>query len=371
MMLSRIPRSVAVSLSLWGLHTELRPLLDCGPVVDVFIVFHETDAAQANAIKEALEATGFQCALATSDQRDFRNSSETALDPAVVVLWSRASVASPVIQDQALRALMGLQLVPVKIEKGKLPPGDLRSAASLSVDLRGWQGDPRAGNFPLLVRVIPGMREQALRMRRDATTASVSSAPGPSTPSPILTAIRNSQTGRPATPPPSFASPPPSTVSQAGTLFICYRRDDTQGEAGRLHDLLTATFGDDSVIMDVESVPLGIDYVDHISQQIGHCAAVVVMIGRQWLTITDKRGCRRLDDREDLVRMEIAAALKQKVPVIPVLVQNAAMPDREDLPDDIRLLARRNGIALRHDQWREGVDRLLKDLKSVIGHAAG
>jgi hypothetical protein len=174
------------------------------------------------------------------------------------------------------------------------------------------------------------------------------------------------------TPPelPSLASTLSSTVSEAGRLFICYRRDDTEGEAGRLHDGLSATFGVDAIIMDVDSVPLGMDYVDHISEQIGCCKAVVVMIGRQWLVTQDKKGRRRLDDPEDLVRMEIAAALKRKVPVIPVLVQNATMPDREDLPDEIRLLTRRNGVTLRHDQWRDGVERLVTALKMVIGRAA-
>ena len=35
-------------------------------------------------------------------------------------------------------------------------------------------------------------------------------------------------------------------------------------------------------------------------------------------------------------------------------------------PNDIRLFARRNGIALRHEQWREGVERLLKELNQVM-----
>ena len=71
------------------------------------------------------------------------------------------------------------------------------------------------------------------------------------------------------------------------------------------------------------------------------------MIGKRWLTIKDRKRRRRLDSADDLVRAEIRAALQQKIPVIPVTVQNAAMPQTEDLPDDIRLLARRNGIQLR------------------------
>jgi hypothetical protein len=119
--------------------------------------------------------------------------------------------------------------------------------------------------------------------------------------------------------------------------------------------------------MDIDSVPFGIDFVDYVSAQISQCKAVVVMIGKQWLKIKDKSRRRRLDDPDDLVRAESAAALRQKIPVIPVLVQNATMPSATDLPEDIRLLARRNAIALHHDQWREGVELLLKELNPVMG----
>jgi hypothetical protein len=66
------------------------------------------------------------------------------------------------------------------------------------------------------------------------------------------------------------------------------------------------------------------------------------------------------------VRAEIRAALQQKIPVIPVTVQNAAMPQAEDLPDDIRLLARRNGIQLDAARWRTDVERLIKELDQLM-----
>lgn len=151
------------------------------------------------------------------------------------------------------------------------------------------------------------------------------------------------------------------------TVFLCYRREDTQDAAGRLHDRLADAYGHDRVFMDVDSVPLGIDFVEHVSEQISRCSAVIVMIGKRWLTIKDRRRRRRLDNEDDLVRAEIRAALHQKIPVIPVVVQDASMPGSEDLPEDIRLLARRNGIQLRADQWRQGVDRLLRELDLLIG----
>ena len=84
--------------------------------------------------------------------------------------------------------------------------------------------------------------------------------------------------------------------------------------------------------MDIDSVPLGIDFVEHVTEQISKCSAVIVMIGKQWLKIRDKKRRRRLDNEDDLVRAEIRAALQQKIPVIPVTVQNAEMPQARNCP---------------------------------------
>ena len=159
--------------------------------------------------------------------------------------------------------------------------------------------------------------------------------------------------------------------ARSSTIFLCYRREDTQDAAGRLHDRLVDTYGRDRVFMDIDSVPLGIDFVEHVTEQIGKCSAVIVMIGKQWQTIKDKKRRRRLDNDDDLVRAEIRAALQQKVPVIPVTVQNAAMPQAEDLPDDIRLLARRNGIDLSATRWTTDVERLIKELDRVMKPSSG
>jgi pyruvate/2-oxoglutarate dehydrogenase complex dihydrolipoamide acyltransferase (E2) component len=157
-----------------------------------------------------------------------------------------------------------------------------------------------------------------------------------------------------------------AAVPSRRELFICYRREDSEHAAGRLYERLIGAFGDDAVFMDIDSIPLGADFVDHVNEQIACCVATIVMIGPGWLDALDKRGRRRLDNPEDTVRAEIAAALKQKIPVIPVLVQNAAMPLAEELPDDIKVLARRNGIELSHGRWKTDVDRLIDQLHTVV-----
>jgi TIR domain len=150
-------------------------------------------------------------------------------------------------------------------------------------------------------------------------------------------------------------------ASSSPRVFICYRREDTQDASGRLRDDLADAYGPEHVFMDIDSIPLGIDFVEYISDQICRCSAVIVVIGNRWLKLRDK-GRRRLNNPDDPVRAEIAVALRQGILVIPVLVQGAKMPRAEQLPQSIKALPRRNGIDLSGPAWKAGMERLRKDL---------
>ena len=153
---------------------------------------------------------------------------------------------------------------------------------------------------------------------------------------------------------------------RATTVFICYRREDSADAAGRLHDRLVDAYGRDRVFMDIDSIPAGIDFVEHVSEQIARCSAVLVVIGKQWLKAKDKGRRRRLDNENDFVRAEVAAALEQKIRVIPVLVQDAKMPTAADLPESISAFARRNAMELNASRWGTDVERLIKELNQVM-----
>jgi hypothetical protein len=83
-----------------------------------------------------------------------------------------------------------------------------------------------------------------------------------------------------------------------------------------------------------------------INRAVGSCDVLLAVIGDQWLTITDEQGRRRLDDPADFVRLEIQAALKRDVRIIPILVGGAHMPDADELPDDLTGLVRRQALEL-------------------------
>ena len=153
----------------------------------------------------------------------------------------------------------------------------------------------------------------------------------------------------------------------AGRVFISYRRQETSGLAGRLYDRLAARFGDDQVFMDVDTIALGVDFADVITQAVSTCEVLLAVIGPRWLTATDEDGQRRLDDPDDIVRLEIAAALERGIRVIPILVEGAAMPRRRQLPDELAKLARRNALILRHESFRFDADRLLDAIEPILG----
>jgi TonB family protein len=152
-----------------------------------------------------------------------------------------------------------------------------------------------------------------------------------------------------------------------GAIFISYRRNDSQGEAGRLFDDLVQRFGEDMVFMDVAGIEAGRDFRKAIEESVSKCGVLLVVMGPQWLDARDENGARRLDDPGDFVRIETASALRRDIPVIPVLVHGAAMPRAEQLPENLTDLAYRNCIELTHARWKSDTQLLIDALRRLLG----
>ncbi|HEY7556557.1 MAG TPA: toll/interleukin-1 receptor domain-containing protein [Candidatus Binatia bacterium] len=153
-------------------------------------------------------------------------------------------------------------------------------------------------------------------------------------------------------------------------IFISYRRDDTAPYAGRLYDRLNKEFDDDHVFMDIDAIDPGEDFVEVINQKLDACSAVIALIGKAWLSAADETGGRRLDNPDDYVRRELAAALARKVRVIPVLVGGAGMPRSDKLPDELMPLSRRNAIEISDTRFHSDVDRLVQALRKALATSA-
>ncbi len=155
-----------------------------------------------------------------------------------------------------------------------------------------------------------------------------------------------------------------------GAIFVSYRREDSQGEARALSLELGQLLGKDSVFMDGDSIALGRDFRQVLHERLASCDILLALIGPEWLDARDATGTRRLDSATDFVRQEIAAALKRNIPVTPVLVRGARMPEQEKLPNDLKDLAFRNGFELSHTRWESDVREMVKRLNigTAIAH---
>jgi len=149
-------------------------------------------------------------------------------------------------------------------------------------------------------------------------------------------------------------------------IAISYRRDDTKPITGRLYDHLAAEFGEERVFMDIDAVPYGVDFREHVQHSLEKADVLLVVIGRKWL---GRRGRRtRIQESEDYVRSEVAAALKMGTPIIPVLIDNTPMPSAEVLPDEIKALSFRNGLTLDSGvDFHHHVTRLIYRIKELSG----
>ena len=111
--------------------------------------------------------------------------------------------------------------------------------------------------------------------------------------------------------------------------------------------------------MDVSTIEPGSDFIESINDALSRCSVLIAVIGEHWLGMTDERGIGRLHNPGDYVRLEIETALRRGIRVIPVLVENAAVPTSDELPESMTRLARRHGIAMSHANFASDVKRLI------------
>jgi TIR domain len=152
----------------------------------------------------------------------------------------------------------------------------------------------------------------------------------------------------------------------AGRIFISYRREDAAPAAGWLFDRLAAHFGPQQVVKDVDLDRPGRNPAEVIAAAVASCDALVVLIGRQWLTAAAPDGLRRLSDPADSVRLEIEAAMARDIQVIPVLVNGADLPQAGALPPSLSGLARADELELSPNRAEADVVWLLEVLDRSV-----
>jgi TIR domain len=147
-------------------------------------------------------------------------------------------------------------------------------------------------------------------------------------------------------------------------VFISYRRADANYPARMIYNAFRAVLPRNNVFMDVDSIPLGADFVETLEGWVEKCEILLALIGPGWADAIDPKTSRkRLQNDYDFVRVEIREALKRGIPVVPVLLDGTPMPDPEHLPDDLRRLVRRQAEFVDFRTFDADVERLIKKLE--------
>jgi formylglycine-generating enzyme required for sulfatase activity len=121
-------------------------------------------------------------------------------------------------------------------------------------------------------------------------------------------------------------------------IFLSYRAGDMQGQApliaGKIVQRLTAHYGNGSVITSPPVVPEGVNFDDFIAGTVGRSDVLLAIIGPAWTGTMQ----RLVNDSQDFVREEIVNAIRLRLPVVPVLLDDTPMPSAEELPPGLSAL---------------------------------
>jgi hypothetical protein len=134
-----------------------------------------------------------------------------------------------------------------------------------------------------------------------------------------------------------------------------------------LGEKLQEVFGNKAIFIDIDNIPLGVDFRTHVDSAIGRSDILLALIGDSWLEAESKDGNRKIDKETDLVRIEIESALDRKIPVVPVLVDNAQMPNESELPESLSSLPYRNAAEIRPGRdLKNHINMLVKGLEMYL-----
>jgi TIR domain len=163
----------------------------------------------------------------------------------------------------------------------------------------------------------------------------------------------------------STGDPLPRMRDRRPRIFISYRRSDSAAIVGHIYERLSARYRQESVFRDINKMPLGKNFYDHIREELAGCDVVLVVIGPQWLSI-DAQGQSRIQQADDPVRLEVEAALASGAIVIPVLVEGASIPTSADLPESLKAFPALAGTRVNVEDFDAHIERLSQSIDEIL-----
>ena len=162
----------------------------------------------------------------------------------------------------------------------------------------------------------------------------------------------------------------PNRASQGGAaisqIFVNFRVGDAQDTAVLIDEKLCRVFGSDAVFRSSRAIPAGSSFAPELLRAAAECSVMLVVIGPNWLTITDDSGCPKLHSPGDWVRFEIELALRHGARVVPVLVGDVKLPAADQLPSTIAELPGKQHIRLHHRQMDYGLMQVADEIRRIL-----
>jgi pterin-4a-carbinolamine dehydratase len=147
-------------------------------------------------------------------------------------------------------------------------------------------------------------------------------------------------------------------------IFISYRRVDASPQSLALRLELETRLKAANVFLDTGTIEAGSIWSSSIEDALRAANVILVLVGRLWLK-PDHTGKRRIDDPQDWVRKEVRFALESKATsILPILIDGAPGLREEELPDDLKGLARIQAARLSIESWNRDIDALLSTFRS-------
>lgn len=146
------------------------------------------------------------------------------------------------------------------------------------------------------------------------------------------------------------------------SVFISYRRAQGLQEARKIASYLGRLLPPSRIFFDQDSIEGGSEFPEMIRQALHKSSLLLLLVGEDWASLQDTSGRKRLDSKNDFVRIEVEYALANGVKVIPILLPGAKMPVAEDLPPPLKALANKQAYCIAEKNITLVLDRLILEI---------
>lgn len=149
---------------------------------------------------------------------------------------------------------------------------------------------------------------------------------------------------RPALPPAGLATAARASPTAPPSVFVSYRRDGGSWFVRNFEKSLRRYLHPTRVFVD-DAIRSGEQWRKRLDAELEHCSALLALIGPGW---------ERWND-EDILAWEVARALRRNVLVIPILFDEAKVPNAATLPVEIRELSDRQAKRIDREHFESDV----------------